>query len=136
MANRSFKVFGETVEVLVDGQTSNGVVAALTQTCPPGGGPPPHTHSREDETFTVLDGKFEMFNGTGWRELNHGEVYFAPRGGVHTFRNCGAEEGKILIVCNPAGMETYLEQISRLSIPEDLEKLDDISGQFGIRFVR
>lgn len=133
--SKSFTVFGELVEILVDGQQSNGSVAVLTQTVPPGGGPPPHTHTKEDETFTPLEGEFEMFDGSSWTPLRQGEVYFAQRGGTHTFRNAGSIDGKLLVVCTPAGLEVYLEKIGTLSIPQDFSELEAISERYGIRFI-
>ncbi len=69
---KSFKVFGEPVEILVDGAATGGRVAVVTQVSPPGGGPPPHLHTREDETFTVLEGEYEMFDGVKWLPLHKG----------------------------------------------------------------
>lgn len=132
---KTFRVFGEEIEILIDGNTSKGTVTVLTQTSPPGGGPPLHSHTYEDETFTVLQGEFELFDGTSWQPLPKGQAFFAPRGGVHSFRNSGTTEGKMLIYASPAGMDDYLEQISPLSVPNDLEELKKISQRFGIQFV-
>jgi hypothetical protein len=51
---KSFEVFGERVDILVDSKTSGGASTTLIQHVAPGGGPSPHTHTREDETFTLL----------------------------------------------------------------------------------
>ncbi|HEX4021366.1 MAG TPA: cupin domain-containing protein [Acidobacteriaceae bacterium] len=134
-AIKTFKVLGETVEILVNRQVSGGGAAVMTQLSPPGGGPPPHVHTREDETFTVLEGEFELFDGTAWRSLRRGEVFFAQRGKPHAFRNSGSTDGKMLIFISPAGFEEYLEEISPLAMPQDMEKLQQISERFGIRFV-
>lgn len=131
---KSFPVFGEQVEVLIDGKTSDGLVAVVTQVSPPGGGPPPHLHTREDETFTVVEGEFEIFNGTSWVPLRQGESFFGPRGITHTFRNSGKTVGKIHVVVHPAGMDEYLERISVLRMPEDHEELTRISDAYGISF--
>jgi hypothetical protein len=63
---KSFKVFGEPVEVLVNGDMTEGLSATLLQTSPPGGGPPPHTHQNEDETFFLLEGEFEFLENGKW----------------------------------------------------------------------
>jgi quercetin dioxygenase-like cupin family protein len=59
---KTFHVFGERVDVLVDTATSNGTSATVVQHVPPGGGPPAHSHSKEEETFTVLEGDFEILS--------------------------------------------------------------------------
>jgi quercetin dioxygenase-like cupin family protein len=134
-AAQRFNVFGEPVEVLVSTAMTNGSFAAITQTCAPGGGPPPHKHANEDEIFTVLEGEFELFDGREWHPLPRGEVGHALRGQVHTFRNCGTTKGKILIVATPGGLDVYLRSISGLVMPQDAAELVEISEPFGIAFV-
>ena len=94
-----FDVFGDPVELLLTGERSNGVAVVLTQTCKPGGGPPPHRHVHEDELFQAMSGHFELFDGDAgvWNPLPADVVVFAPKGGVHTFRNCGTTVGTIQI---------------------------------------
>ena len=57
---KSFVVFGDSVDVIVDGSMSGGSSAVIRQYHMPGDGPPPHMHTREDETFLVLEGDFEL----------------------------------------------------------------------------
>jgi quercetin dioxygenase-like cupin family protein len=131
---KSFTVLGEPVEILVDSQMTNGAFTVLTQTSPPGGGPPPHSHTREDEIFTVLEGDFELFDGTKWNPLPQGASARGARGGVHAFRNCGETPGKMQIIVSPAGFEKYLEEISPLTLPQDMHRLLQISECHGITF--
>ena len=133
--NKRFTVFGDAIEILVDGKTSHGSIAVLTQTSPPGGGPPRHRHTYEDETFVVLDGEFEVFDGADWRPLPQGEVFFTRRGDVHTFRNSGFRNGTMLVFVAPAGFEQYLEELSPFSFPLDADRIVAISKQYGISFV-
>ena len=133
---RRFNVFGEPVEILVSSAMSNGSLNVITQTCQPGGGPPPHRHTKEDEFFTVLEGEFEFFDGKGWHRLLTDQMQFGPRGGIHTFRSCGTTNGKILIVASPGGLDRYLEEISPLIMPTDAERLFEISNPYGISFVQ
>lgn len=101
----------------------------------PGGGPPLHSHANEDETFYVLDGEYEFFLNGDRRILTRGEAVHAPRGSVHTFRNAGSVTGKLLVITVPGGFENYLEEISPLSIPQDMERLIKISKRQGISFL-
>jgi quercetin dioxygenase-like cupin family protein len=129
-----FRVFGEPVEVLVSGEMTGGLSATLTQVSPPGGGPPPHSHTHEDETFFVLEGEYEFLKDGHWVRAEPARAIQAMRGSVHTFRNSGSTPGKMLVFVVPAGMEKYLEEISTLSIPEDMAKLLTISERYGISF--
>ncbi len=133
-AETTFNVFGDPVEVIVAAEATNGTFSVVTQTCQPGGGPPPHRHTKEDEVFTTLEGEFELFDGTSWHPLPRGGVRYALRGSVHTFRNSGSSVGKILIVATPGGLDRYLRDISPLVMPNDLANLITISNPYGITF--
>lgn len=133
-AVRNFAVFGEPVEVLVSGEMTQGLSATMLQVSPPGGGPPPHMHQNEDETFFVVEGEYEFLTANGWVKRSTGDSFYAARGSIHTFRNVGSAEGKLLVVATPAGLDTYLEEISVLAIPKDLAKLIAISARYGISF--
>jgi mannose-6-phosphate isomerase-like protein (cupin superfamily) len=130
----SFKVFGEDNDLFVNSAMSQGASAVLIQTTSPGGGPPPHMHRNEDETFTVLEGEFEFLQDGEWTLLPVGQVLFAPRGHIHTFRNSGASVGKILVYVSPAGFEKYLQEIGPLSPANDMPKILEISERYGITF--
>jgi quercetin dioxygenase-like cupin family protein len=131
---KTFKVFGEPVEVLVPGELTAGASATLTQISPPGGGPPPHMHLNEDETFFVLEGEYEFLEEGQWRKIQPAQAVHAKRGSVHTFRNLGTSAGKMLVFVAPSGMENYLEEISTLSIPDDMAQILAISNRYGISF--
>jgi mannose-6-phosphate isomerase-like protein (cupin superfamily) len=120
---KTFKVFGEPVDVLVNAATSNGV-----------SGPPPHSHVHEDETFYNLEGDFEFLREGEWYPLGVGETAFGPRGSIHTFRNAGKTIGRILVFITPAGFEDYLEEISFYSPATDMPKILEISKRFGVTF--
>ena len=131
---KRFPVFGEPVEILVGfGETSGGSTT-FTQESPARGGVPPHSHEKEDETFYVLDGRYEFLLNGDRRILTRGEAFHARRGSVHGFRNIGSSSGKLLIITVPGGFDNYLEEISPLSIPQDMERLIEISKRYGISF--
>ncbi|HZQ55563.1 MAG TPA: cupin domain-containing protein [Bryobacteraceae bacterium] len=132
---KRFPVFGEPVEILISSKESGGGATTFTQVSPPGGGPPAHSHTNEDEIFYVLEGEYEFLLNGNRRKLASGDAIHASRGSIHTFRNVGTAEGKLLIVTVPGGFEKYLEEISPLSIPQDMERLVEISTRYGISFV-
>src|SRR5258708_5127675 len=74
--------------------------------------PPLHRHSREDESFYILEGTY-LFEVDGV-QFTAGEGYyvFAPCGTIHAFQNAGATSGRLLIVVQPAGLEKFLAELS------------------------
>jgi quercetin dioxygenase-like cupin family protein len=72
----------------------------LELTCPPGGGPPPHTDPSE-ELFYVLEGAFEFASpgreGLTARRLQVGDSVCVPRGAPHAYRNIGTQPGRLLV---------------------------------------
>ncbi len=131
---KTFTVFGEPIEILISGEVTGAKSPMLTQSSPPGGGPPPHSHLHEDETFFVLEGDYEFLLNGEWRGVKRGEAVYGPRGSIHAFRNAGATDGKVLVFVSPAGFEKYLEEISPLSIPGDMQQVLAVSERYGISF--
>lgn len=84
---------GDHYTFLVTGEESAGSTFAMEALVPPGGGPPPHVHRQEDETFYVLDGELEFLLGEELVTGRTGDVVFVPRGTVHRFRNADTGNG-------------------------------------------
>jgi quercetin dioxygenase-like cupin family protein len=133
-AIKSFPVLGDQVDMLVTQEMTGGSSATLVETSPPGGGPPPHQHRNEDETFFVIEGDYEFLVDGNWVKASAGDSFYRARGTIHTFRNCGTTSGRILIFVQPGGFQSYLEEISPLSVPSDLGRLIEISNRYGITF--
>ena len=55
-------------------------------------------------------------------------------GTVHTFRNIGSSQGKILVHVVPGGFENYLEEISHFSLPQGMPAVLEISKRYGVTF--
>jgi quercetin dioxygenase-like cupin family protein len=54
---RTFAVVGDVYRFLATGDETNGKYALLEAIVPPGGGPPLHVHSWEEEGFYILEGQ-------------------------------------------------------------------------------
>lgn len=134
-AMETLDVLGEQVDLLVTSRSSNGSFCMMVQSSPPGGGPPPHIHRNEDEVFMVLEGEYEMFDGKKWVKLAKGEPAHMFRGQPHTFRNRGSTEGKMLAIAMPGGLDEYFRAIAPLAMPQDSDRLMEISRQYGIEFL-
>lgn len=121
------RVFGEAIEIVASSTSTNYAFVIGVQTSPPGGGPPPHRHLREDEVFTVIEGEFEFFEGESWRAFRRGEVRYSLRGNYHGFRNVGSTNGTMMFTTNGAGLDEYFAAISSLELPKDMARLQEIS---------
>ncbi len=112
---------GDRYELLITGRESAGSTFALYATVPPGGGPPPHIHTRESETYFVQEGELHFTLDDQTRTVKAGEFVHIPKGTVHTFTNAGATVSRMLVVFAPAGMEGWFEEVLVPVQPGDTE---------------
>ena len=129
---RRFDIFGEPVEMLVFSRQTGGSFSMGRQTCRPGSGTPPHIHTHEDEVFSVVAGRFEMFHNDTWTEIPPNGIFLAPRNEVHCFRNCGDTAGTIQFLCSGDRFDVFLEGLSAYTMPGDMQAMVDYSATFGI----
>lgn len=122
--------------VRIHGRETGGVVSAVESHDVPGGGPPPHIHEREDETFQILEGEYEWTVGGKRFVAGKGATIFAPRGVPHTYRYIGAKPGRLMCVITPAGFEGFFEEIGRMTPEEqqDIPRVIAIGEKYGLRF--
>ena len=99
--------------ILVEGKDTAEAYAVFEATIPPGAGPPPHVHSREDETFQVLEGEITFYLADKVIVLKKGEFLFAPRGIPHYFKNTAGTHTVLLETASPAGMDRFIEAVGQ-----------------------
>ena len=56
---KKVNILGTAMLIRVRGRDTGGSVAVVETHDLPGGGPPPHIHYCEDETFQILEGEYE-----------------------------------------------------------------------------
>jgi mannose-6-phosphate isomerase-like protein (cupin superfamily) len=97
-------------------------------------GPPPHLHTREDESFVCLAGKLDCFLGGERFTIGPGDYLYLPRDVVHTFRNTYDEEARVISVVSPAGLEGYYQALAELPPgPRDIGRIKQIMADFGLQ---
>lgn len=133
---RKLNVLGIPMVIRVHGRETGGVVSTVESHDVPGGGPPPHIHHREDETFQILEGEYEWTVGGKTFVARRGDTIFAPRGVAHTYRYLGQTPGRLMCVITPAGFEGFFEAIGALSPQEqqDIPRVIGIGKGFGLEF--
>ena len=102
---------GDLYSLLVTGEESNNALFQFEAVVPKGGGPPPHVHTREDETFYVVSGSLEILMGDKTYQAKKGDFVYIPRGTVHRFKNVGDDSAVQLVTFVPSGVEKFFREV-------------------------
>jgi quercetin dioxygenase-like cupin family protein len=142
---RAVGIVGDVYRFLATGDETGGKYATFEALIGPGGGPPPHVHSREEECFYVLEGEITFFLGE--KRICAGPGTFAnmPVGTPHTFKNESGKSARMLVSVVPAGLENmFFEAGQTLApgatsapapTPADIEKLLATAPRYGIQLL-
>jgi quercetin dioxygenase-like cupin family protein len=139
---RTIAVVGDVYRFLATGEETQGRYAMWEALVLPGGGPPPHTHSREEEGFYVLEGDITLSVGDERLALSAGMFANIPVGVEHSFKNEGSKPGRMLISIAPAGLEQMFFEVG-VPVPpgattapattkEEIARLLQIAPRYGI----
>jgi quercetin dioxygenase-like cupin family protein len=96
---------GDVYCFLATGEETDGKYALFEVIVGPGGGPPPHIHTREEESFYVLEGEITLFIDGHHTVAKAGMFANVPVGTLHAFKNESNQPARILISVTPAGLE-------------------------------
>ncbi|HBN76154.1 MAG TPA: cupin domain-containing protein [Planctomycetaceae bacterium] len=139
---RTVAVVGDVYRFMATSEDTNGKYAMWEAIVPPGGGPPPHVHSREEESFYILEGEITFQIGEERVVATIGMFANMPVGTPHSFKNESSQPAKMLISIAPAGLEKMffefgvpLSEGSNSAMPptkDEIEKLLTIAPDYGI----
>jgi quercetin dioxygenase-like cupin family protein len=139
---RTIAIVGDVYRFLATDEDTNGQYALWETIVQPGGGPPPHVRSREEEGFYVLKGEVTLHVGDERIVATAGTFANMPVGMLHWFKNQSRRPAKMLISVAPAGLERMffefgvpLAQGATTAAPparEEIEKLLRIAPRYGI----
>ncbi|MFL6452291.1 MAG: cupin domain-containing protein [Bryobacteraceae bacterium] len=101
---------GDRYTFLITGEQTGGAYFVMEALVPPGGGPPPHIHRNEDETFYIVDGECSITIDDMTVEAKRGDFINIPRGVVHCFRNNGSVPARMIVTFTPSGMERFFAE--------------------------
>ena len=71
-----------------------------------GAEPPAHTHSREDESYYILEGSIRYTIGEDVITVDKGEYVYLPKGLPHKFELL-TEQAEVLMLISPAGLDQW-----------------------------
>ena len=133
---------GGIYTIKATGRDTGGAYALMEMLVPPQGGPPPHRHSREVESFYILEGSLSVWLGNRKLTGVAGSLIIAPPGLTHAFKNEGETAARALMMITPAGLEDFFEEVgSPLKqgaaapdeiTPEDLDRIAATAARYGI----
>jgi uncharacterized RmlC-like cupin family protein len=97
-------------------------------------------HTREDETFYVLEGELEFVVGGRALLATAGSVVYGPKGIPHAFWNVGTTPSRVAVFITPAGLEGMFEEFGELVTdpssppegPPDTERLVALNQRYGV----
>lgn len=96
-----------------------------SELAPRSAGAKPHFHRAMSESFYVLSGELELFDGEKWVTGREGDFLYVPVGGLHAFKNVTDEPTSMLMLFSPgAPREEYFERVAEMSRrgPEELKE--------------
>jgi quercetin dioxygenase-like cupin family protein len=142
-AGQTVAIAGDVYRFVALGEDTDGKYAHWEAIVPPGGGPPPHTHSREDEGFFVVEGEMTFLIGAERLVACAGTFVNLPVGVPHAFRNDTSSQARLLITIAPAGLEKMFLEPGR-PVPagtrqanppsqEEVERLVQTAPRYGVR---
>ena len=145
MSGRMVSVVGDLYRFLATGDETDSRYASFEALVPPGGGPPPHRHSREQESFYVLQGEITFRFGDECRVAKAGTAINMPPGLAHSFKNESAQPARMLISVAPAGLEQMFFECgvampegstnAAAVTPDQIAKLLEIAPNYGIEIL-
>jgi quercetin dioxygenase-like cupin family protein len=139
---RTIAVVGDIYRFIATGEDTNGKYAIWEAVVPPGGGPPPHVHSREEEGFYVLEGEITLTVNGERVVATAGTFANMPVGMPHSFKNESDRPAKMLISVAPAGLEQMFFEVgmplaegataAAPPTPDEIERLLAAAPGYGI----
>ena len=135
-SGQSLNVIGDNQVVRLTGEDTGGAFALIEQHNPPGVGVPMHLHENEDELFHIVEGSMEFTTQGKTHVATAGTSVFLPKNIPHSFVTVGDAPVKTLLMVFPAGAEKMFHELNDLPAgPPDMEKVVEICGRYGVRFV-
>jgi len=124
---------GQSGHCLLYGAQTDGGLSLSVATLRQGSQAPLHIHSREDETFYVVEGTLNARVGDQNYELTAGDAIFLPRGVKHKL-SCVSGEAKVIMLITPPGLENFFDEIDQSTQdgPTSPQKMAKIAEQYGV----
>jgi quercetin dioxygenase-like cupin family protein len=88
-------------------------------------GPSTHFHRSISESFFVLSGEVQLYDGEQWITARREDFLYVPVGGLHAFKNSTDAPASMLLLFAPgAPREEYFERVAEMSMRDGQELVD------------
>jgi len=116
-------------DLKADAGSTGGQLTVLTFALD--GGPPRHTHTREDESIYLLAGRLAVECDGQEFAATPGSFVYLPRGRPHAFSSVGGTARGLLII-TPAGLEKYFAALKAALAGADSSQVMTVMAEYGI----
>ena len=123
---------GDQYRYLATGEDTDGEYFLVEAVVPPGGGPPSHIQTREEEAFYILEGEVTFYGEDGEIVAGPGTYLNIPKGAKHRFRNHSDQTARMIFFFAPAGIEKLLDEFAQFDKTDgDLESAIKAMNRLG-----
>jgi len=139
----SYWYIGHLMSILISSKDTNSSFSLIHGFEIKGLEPPPHIHTREDESFYILEGEINYMVGNEIFNAGRGDWVFLPRNIQHSFQ-VQSDQAEVLIHLSPGGFEEYFKEMSepakalvippRPQGPPDVKKIVETASKYGVKF--
>ena len=139
----SYWYIGHLMSILISGKDTNGAFSLIHGYEIRGLEPPPHVHTKEDESFYILDGEINYTVDNELFKAKRGDWIFLPRNVQHSFQ-VQSDQAEVIIHLSPGGFEEYFREMSepakaliippRPQGPPDVKRIIETASKYGVRF--
>jgi len=130
---------GDEYKFLATGNDTDGEYFLVEAIVPPGGGPPPHIQTLEEEAFYILDGELTFYGDDGEIVAGPGTFLNIPKGARHQFRNNSNKVAKMLFFFSPSGIENLFDAFEKMDQPTDdfssvIAGMNKLAEKYGVQY--
>ena len=131
---------GDEYRYLATANETDGGYFLVEAIVPPGGGPPFHVQTREEEAFYVLEGQLSFYGEDGETVAGPGTYLKIAGGDKHRFRNNSEATARMLFFFTPAGIEGLFDEFAKMDVPARdfssvLATLNKLGEGYGVTYL-